>query len=288
MAFDTTEEFLAHRGMTPLLKMLRGAYKELTILGFISLTVFATVRLGQMQKLNDKYLGVSKTEAAALREAEEAGENLSPPTHLTEVFEEIHILIFTIMSLFILAAAAFTVVGYRLLRKYEYMDAKTETDLRNDVTLLQTSGDISELHVNESLTYWGLRQRFFHPTILMVPRPREREIGYPQFSFSDYISYCFGDTLAGMVELPPSILILSFLIVLLLRPALDLSGREIIVFMVLVAFALLGMTVLAVMYVRYVNEKLRPDSARLRAFFGEARASSDQMQQAIAAPIDDR
>nr|PIM03759.1 EF hand domain-containing protein [Toxoplasma gondii COUG] len=288
MAFDSTEEFLTYRGVTSLLKMLRGAYKELTILGFISLTSFATVRLGQMQRLNDTYLGVSKTEAAALREATEAGETLSPPTHLTEVFEEIHVLIFIIMFLFILAAAVFTLVGYRLLRKYEYFDAKTETDLRNDVTMLQTSADVSEQHVNESLIYWGLRQRFIYPSIPLVPRPRERETGYPQFSFSDYISYCFGETLTGMVELPPSILIISFFIVLLLRPALDLSGREIIVFMILMAFALLGMTALAMMYTRYINEKLQPHSAKLREFFGEKRASSDQMRQAIAAPIDDR
>ncbi|PFH35889.1 EF hand domain-containing protein [Besnoitia besnoiti] len=287
LVFDTTEEFLERTGMKPLLKMLHGAYKELTILGFITLTLFAAVRLGQMQKVNDQYLGVSEIEAAALRESEEAGESTSPPTHLTEVFEEVHILIFVVMSLFILAAAVITLSGYRLLRKYEYMDAKSETDLRNDVTTLQTTGGVREQHVDESLEYWALRERFLHPTIPLIPRPRARETGYPQFSFSSYISSVYGDIVSQMVELPPSVIITSFLIILLLRPALDLKGREVIAFMILVAFALLGMTTLAMVYIRYVNDKLRPDAATLRAFFGEGRASSDQNRQALTAPIDE-
>ncbi|PHJ25766.1 ef hand domain-containing protein [Cystoisospora suis] len=288
MAFDSIEEFFERRGMTSLTKMLRGAYKELTILGFISLTLFAVVRSGQMQRVNDKYLGVSHTELAAIHEAEEAGEATPPPTHLTEIFEEIHILIFVVMSIFLLSACILTARGYRLHRKHEYLDAKTETDLRNDVTMLEREGGVSEQHVEESLTYWGIRQRFLKPRIPTIPKPRARYGELPDFSFAAYISHAYGDTLTEMVELPPSILVLSFLIVLLLRPALDLAGREVIAFMILVAFALLGMTLLAYSYVRHVTGILDPDPKKLRSVFGAARVSAEQLQEALDAPVDRR
>lgn len=288
MAFDTIEEFLKRRGMNSLTKMLRGAYKELTILGFISLTLFAVVRSGGMQRANDKYLGVSETELAAIREAEEAGEVTPPPTHLTEIFEEIHILIFVVMSIFLVSACILTVLGYRLHRKHEYLDAKTETDLRNDVMMLEREGGVSEKHVQESLTYWGLRRRFMQPKVPTIPKPRARHGEFPEFSFAAYISHAYGDTLTEMVELPPSILVLSFLIVILLRPALDLAGKEIIAFMILVAFALLGMTLLAFSYIKHVTAILEPDPKKLRSFFGVERASPEQLQEALDAPVDRR
>ena len=77
---------------------LGGVLKELTILGFISFTLFLTIQTGLIQTLNDSIFGLNKTEQTALEEHPD----LAPPTTFTEIFEEIHILVFFIMVVFVL------------------------------------------------------------------------------------------------------------------------------------------------------------------------------------------
>lgn len=284
----TLEEYLLRRGLHKLQDMLDCAFKELTILGFISLLLYSIVRLGAMRKLNDKYLGVSKTEEAAIAEAEAHGEEPYPPTHLTETFETIHVLIFMIMVTFVLQVAALTALGYRTMRTLEYLDAKTDDDLRNDVASLLEREHPSERSIRQSLEHWGIRRRFISTTNPLMPKPRRLEPGFPKFSFAAYLIHCFGEGLADMVELPPSILILTLLIVALLRPAMSLPGREVIAFMIIGAFGLLFLTYIAYSFLKYADAKIRPDSGALIAVLASPNIDPEQADKAFHCPIDDR
>ncbi|KAL8444254.1 hypothetical protein Emag_005611 [Eimeria magna] len=268
--------------------MLDCAFKELTILGFISLFLYSTIRLGYMRQLNDKYLGVSKTEEAAIVEAEAHGEEPYPPTHLTETFESIHVLIFMIMVTFILQVSALTAAGYKTMRKLEYMDAKTDGDLRSDVNALLGHGHQDEQLIRDALEHWGIRRRFISATNPLMPKPRRPEPGRPQFSFAAYLIHCFGESLAEMIELPPSILILTLLIVVLLRPALSLPGREVIVFMIIGAFGLLFLTYTAYSFLKFADSKIRPDSGSVMALFASPAVDPAGLDEALHCPIDDR
>lgn len=282
------EEYLRHRGLYKLQEMLNCAFKELTILGFISLFLYATIRLGAVRKVNDKYLGVSKTEEAAIAEAEARGEEPYPPTHLTETFETIHVLIFMIMLTFILQVSALTVVGYRTMRDLAYLDSKTEEDLRNEVKAQLDRQQPHEKRLQKALQHWGIRQRFVLAANPLMPKPRKPEPGSPHFSFSAYLIHCFGDSLATMIELPPSVLVLTLLIVVLLRPALSLPGREVIIFMIIAAFGLLFSTYLAYAFLKYADAKIRPDAGALMALFGDPNAPLEETVSALHCPIDDR
>lgn len=282
------EEYLCRRRLYKLQEMLNCAFKELTILGFISLFLYTTVRLGVMRKLNDKYLGVSKTEEAAIEAAESQGEEPYPPTHLTETFETIHVLIFMIMVTFIIQIAALAIFGYRTMRKLEILDAKTEEDLQRDIVSASSFGRLREGNIREALEHWGIRQRFVSATNPLMPKPRWPEPGFPPFSFAAYLIRCFGESLANMIELPPSILILTLLIVILLRPALSLAGREVVIFMIILAFGLLSLTFLAYSFLKYADTKIRPDYNALVALFSSYDVNAEDASTAFRCPIDDR
>ncbi|KAL8438668.1 hypothetical protein ACSSS7_000010 [Eimeria intestinalis] len=288
LLLGTLEGYLHRRRLHKLQDMLDCAFKELTILGFISLFLYSTIRLGYMRQLNDKYLGVSKTEEAAIVEAEAHGEEAYPPTHLTETFESIHVLIFMIMLTFIIQVAALTVVGYKTMRKLEYMDSKTEAELRSDVSALLGHGHQDEQLIREALEHWGVRRRFISATNPLMPKPRRPEPARPQFSFAAYLTHCFGESLAEMIELPPSILILTLLIVVLLRPALSLPGREVIVFMIIGACGLLFLTYTAHSFLKFADSKIRPDSGSLMALFASPSLDPSGLDEALHCPIDDR
>ncbi|CDJ57592.1 hypothetical protein, conserved [Eimeria maxima] len=284
------QDYLRRRGFHKLQEMLNCAFKELTILGFISLFLYATIRLGAVRKVNDKYLGVSKTEEAAIAEAEAKGEEPYPPTHLTETFETIHVLIFLIMVTFICQVAALTAVGYRTMRSLAYLDSKTDEDLKNDVAALHEgrTQNSNEKMTRKALEHWGIRQRFVLAANPLMPKPRKQEPGSPRFSFAAYLIHCFGDSLATMIELPPSILVLTLLIVVLLRPALSLPGREVIIFMIIAAFGLLFSTYLAYRFLKYADAKIRPDAGALLTLFGAPLTPpDDEVVQALHCPIDD-
>ncbi|CDJ37388.1 hypothetical protein, conserved [Eimeria tenella] len=264
----TFEEYLRRRRLAKLQEMLNCAFKELTILGFISLFLYATIRLGAARKLNDKYLGVSKTEEAAVAEAEARGEEPYPPTHLTETFETIHVLIFMIMLAFLLQVAALTALGHRTMRALELLDSESEEELHAAAAALLQLQPAAAAQLQQALQHWALRQRFVFAANPLMPKPRLQQPGSPAFSFAAYLNYCFGESLAAMIELPPSVLVLALLLLLLLRPALSLSGREVIAFMAAAAFLLLLLTYFSFAFLNFVDSKLRPDSGALLALFG--------------------
>lgn len=109
---EMLHHFLAKRKLYPVRKMLDAFYRELTVLGFISFSLFTFSTTGFVQYVNDRVFGVSETEAVALEEAQKAGHNKIPPTTLMEIFEEVHIFLFVIMAIFIGIAAYLTIYCY--------------------------------------------------------------------------------------------------------------------------------------------------------------------------------
>lgn len=282
---DGLEMLLKRCGLPEAKRMMDAAFKELTILGFITLALFSCTRLGFARKINDKYLGVSETEELAIEEAETKGEEPYPPTHLTEIFETIHVLVFIIMIIFIIEVGMLMSFGFNSMRQLQELERNAQTDLHDLVTDPYSS---SGRGVHQVLEFWGAAKRFCDQENPLIPIPRPPEPGYPAFSFASYLNKCFAYTLSDMISLPPSIIILTFFIFVLLRPALDLHGRDQIVFMSLTAATLLALTFTAFSFSKYAHQQLRPNPENIATLLLKRQPTQEDEDEALKCPIDDR
>lgn len=103
MAHEGLLDYLEHRHLHHVLKVVAAITKEVTVLGFISLLLFFATRLGLTMAINDKLLGQSALERVGIAELkEESGNPYAAPTIIFELFESVHILVFIFVATFIL------------------------------------------------------------------------------------------------------------------------------------------------------------------------------------------
>ncbi|CEM15699.1 unnamed protein product [Vitrella brassicaformis CCMP3155] len=204
------------------------------ILRALSAAAMPSIRTGVVRAFNDRYLGMSETEKVALQ----VHPGAPPPTPLTELFEDVHILIFIVMALFIL----------------------------NTAILL-------EAELDNALSFFGLRERFHgRHTNIFVKTPDEKEI-----TFSQYLRARVGHTVVEFIELPTSMLITVIAIAITARPLLELSGVPSVTLMVVLAFALLAAaSALHLSFYRTFDYYHRPDKTRLKNWITSDVAEPDQ------------
>lgn len=95
-------EYLEHKHLHHLLKVVAAITREVTVLGFISLLLFFSTRLGVTMAINDKLLGQNSLERVGITELkEESGNPYAAPTVIFELFEGVHILVFIFLVTFI-------------------------------------------------------------------------------------------------------------------------------------------------------------------------------------------
>ena len=84
--------------------------------------------------INDYFLGVDELERVAKAELKAEGEspNLSP-THLFEIFEDMHFLIFGVMLLFVASVAVQVTFALRKQQTWESYEAKSEDEMRTEL-----------------------------------------------------------------------------------------------------------------------------------------------------------
>lgn len=103
MAHEALVEYLEHKRLRHVLKVVAAITKEVTVLGFISLLLFFCTRLGLTMAINDKLLGQSSLERVGIKELkEESGNTYAAPTVVFELFESVHILVFILIVTFTL------------------------------------------------------------------------------------------------------------------------------------------------------------------------------------------
>lgn len=273
--------WLKRQELSSLLPMLNAVFKELTILGFISLLLFTSVRTGAAQALNDRIFGQSETEKVAIAEAIKKDEKPTPPTQLQELFEEIHILIFVIMVMYILEAAFLLIVGRTAIRGFERLDRLSVLeDFEADYPVESPRERLS----NQALAFYGLKYRFLEPRILAFPVPEDAE-----FQFSKYLSANYTDLLVELIELPVIALMVIFMTVLALRPLMGLPGIVFLISLVVVSGLLCAATVASMFLVHRVYRKLIPNLPLVTNYI-ETRGRgppSPAQTDVFKAPIDD-
>ncbi|CDJ66540.1 hypothetical protein, conserved [Eimeria necatrix] len=101
VAHEEVVEYLEHRRLHHVVKVVEAITKEVTVLGFISLLLFFLTRFGVTMAINDKLLGQSSLERIGIAELkEESGNPYAAPTVVFELFESAHIIVFLLLVTF--------------------------------------------------------------------------------------------------------------------------------------------------------------------------------------------
>lgn len=280
-------KWLKKQDLQGLQNMLNAVFKELTILGFISLLLFSTVRSGIAQKLNDKVFGQTETEKVAIKEAAEKGQIPAPPTTLQELFEDVHILIFVIMVMYIVEAAILLLVGRRTIHSFAALDRQSKEELAGALSDVgsQNEGGLPVItqHRQEVLVFYGLRERFLNPPISVFTKPHEKS-----FPFSNYLAANYTELLVELIELPVTSLLIVLIMTLLLRPFMILQGVSFLLFLVAIAVGLFVLTLGAWIVVHRGYRLLIPNPERIRHYLmlsGEAANSSMSGKNSVGSRI---
>ncbi|KAH0475108.1 MAG: hypothetical protein KVP17_002167 [Porospora cf. gigantea B] len=247
MAEHRLHHFLHHQGKYVLLEMMETLFKVLAILGFVSLFLFSITRWGGLMSINDYFLGVDELERVAKAELKAEGEspNLSP-THLFEIFEDMHFLIFGVMLLFVASVAVQVTFALRKQQTWESYEAKSEDEMRTELASGQKD--------RHQLEFSYFRMRFLHPT-----SPFVTTTSYPEsFSFASYLSECLEENLESIVDIPIASWVASLFLLALSIPGFFLTSKEIAVFLGAASTFLVLAGFITSRRVRSWKEEIRP------------------------------
>ncbi|CBZ51815.1 conserved hypothetical protein [Neospora caninum Liverpool] len=247
LAHETIVEALEEKHLHHALEVVSAVNKEMTILGFISLLLFAMTRFGYLMQASDNLLGQTELERIGIEEMKEEGGNpYTAPTPLFELFEDVHITVFFFMVTFFFAIAlllAAAVIETSRWRKYEGVDFM---ELRKKVE----DGSVSTGH----LKFWFLRYKFVNPTNPLLAHPKAG------FSFGEYLSERLTAVVVKLVEVSPSTWIIIMAFALLVRPVLAFGPRDTVKFFFGLAGVLAFCTVLLYLYLSRLLSQLWPGS----------------------------
>ncbi|KEP61825.1 UNVERIFIED_CONTAM: EF hand domain-containing protein [Hammondia hammondi] len=248
VAHETIVETLKEKHLHHALDIINAVNKEMTILGFISLLLFAMTRLGFTMQASDKLLGQTELEKIGIEEIKEEGGNpYAAPTPLFELFEQVHITVFLLMVTFVgaiglmLAAAVIATSRWRRYERVDFMELQKKVE----------NGSVSTGHLN----FWFLRYKFVNPSNPLLAHPNAG------FSFGEYLSERLTALVVQLVEVSPSTWIVIMALALLVRPVLEFGPRDTVKFFLGLAGVLAFCTALLYLYVFRLLSKLWPGSA---------------------------
>ncbi|XP_053991854.1 uncharacterized protein LOC128883482 isoform X3 [Hylaeus volcanicus] len=275
--FEYLHDFLSKKvkAHSHLLKeTFEALFKELMVLGFISLLLFFLTRVGITQRLNDMIFGEDKIEVAAKKELKEEGKSLVlAPTVLYELFENIHICIFLIMTLFIAIVIFLIVVAMR--QSFQWKKFQNHTIREKQIAIENDSC------TTEELEFWIIHKRFLNPTTPFSYVPNNPS----DFPFHEYLSEKMNSNLLQMVEIPYFTWITLFLIAIILRPVLDFSVIYRLAFVDYCAVCVCIFSIALSIKLRSIKRKLRPSIDNVQRFLLYI-GNGDETVTAGMAPID--
>ncbi|CDI84298.1 hypothetical protein, conserved [Eimeria praecox] len=226
VAHEELVEYLEHRHLHHVLKVVTAITKEVTVLGFISLLLFFSTRFGLTMAINDKLLGQNSLERIGIKELkEESGNPYAAPTVIFELFESAHIIVFLLLVTFtvsILVLLTLSVATTTEWRRYDEMGVLEFQQLVK-----------SKAASDSALRFWYIRFRFMNPLTPFAPHQEG------EFHFGEFLSERLSETLLHMVEIPISTWALFIPILLSARPVFGFSPKPLVEFLVFAAGALL-------------------------------------------------
>ena len=199
IAFEKLREYLVHSVSKLRRPIILSLFGELTVLGFIGIMLFVVVRAGVLRLISERLF--STDEQAS-----------SDQDLLSEMAEDVHMILFAVMVLFLLFALALSFIGRHMSTRWALLERRSQNPSLVYVKLHEAqhkhsrapwySGGRRQLKNVEKLAlYTSLRERF-------TKKPRksalylsdwEGELS-PSFNFAEYLSMCLSDLLTQLVE----------------------------------------------------------------------------------------
>lgn len=196
--FERMQEYLYHNMSSRFTRpMISSLFEEMTVLGFLSLVTFSISQAGLLKRVSVKIFDHS-----------EEGEH-----ELTELFEEVHYLLFAVMILFIVQVIVLLVMANRTVEKWRWMnkEAQSPDDVTKWMNLYSKEKakkckfTFPRSDAYSFLAFRSLRKEFIEmrhplpPYHFAIP---EKQLPIT-FDYAEYLSICLGHFLAEIVELPP-------------------------------------------------------------------------------------
>ncbi|CDJ52004.1 hypothetical protein, conserved [Eimeria brunetti] len=273
VAHEELVEYLEHRHLHHVLKVVTAITKEVTVLGFISLLLFFSTRFGLTMAINDKLLGQSSLERIGITELkEESGNPYAAPTVIFELFESAHIIVFLLL-------VTFTVSILVLLS----LSVSTTTEWRryDEMGLLEFQQLVKNRQATDSaLRFWFIRYRFMNPLTPFAPHHEG------EFHFGEFLSERLSETLLHMVEIPISTWALFIPILLSLRPVFGFSPKPLVEFLVFAAGGLLFFNLFIFWRLESVLNYQTPSSREIEEYLKSLAQQPRSPPDLPAAPIE--
>ena len=175
--FEVTKDWILETTRKELLPVITSLYGELTVLGFIGLTLFIVGQLNLVDEISVSLFG----------EAE----------FITELCESVHMVLFLVVLIFMATVVGLIQVGNSIAESWKHW----ETDILDDVKLAaeynaikyKPQCDYKEPLEYQRIAYAAIRKHFLRDL------PDDIADG---FDFSGYLIPLLGSTLSEVVEIP--------------------------------------------------------------------------------------
>lgn len=192
--------YLSSLSFYALSRQVASLFREMTVLGFLSITLFLIEVAGLLPRISQDVFNHS-----------EEGKD-----RLKEVFEEVHYLLFAVMVLFICQVLVLLWMALRVVNLWRRMNTESQnpTDvqkwgiayLEQDPNALLNRCFFQRSSAETFFEFYSLRKEFiqnrqpFHP-FDFAEQSKQLPI---HFDYAEYLAICFGNFLSQIIELPPS------------------------------------------------------------------------------------
>mmetsp|Transcript_30478 Transcript_30478/g.98241 ORF Transcript_30478/g.98241 Transcript_30478/m.98241 type:complete len:701 (+) Transcript_30478:82-2184(+) len=189
ICFEFGREYLKESTAEVFQPILTSLYSELTLLGFIGLLLFAIFKLDCLEELSVRLFG--------------------EPDAIQDLGEQVHMVLFLVMVVFLLQAVAMGRFGEAIQRKWHLWEAKpllNDKDERDGFkTFRRTWEDAVRPRKNFLGTFFAReteRHRMLVHTAARLKFVEESNLKASDFDFARYLSIALGVTLGELVEVP--------------------------------------------------------------------------------------
>jgi hypothetical protein len=212
--FEVTKDRILETTRKELLPVITSLYGELTVLGFIGLTLFIVGQLKLMEEVSEEVFG----------EGEFIG----------ELCESVHMVLFLVMLIFMATVVGLIQVGNTIASDWKHWesDILEELSLAREYNAIKSKPQCSykEPLAYQKIAYAALRKHFLRDL------PNDIADG---FDFSGYLIPLLGETISEVVEIPVSTWVtLEVFIFVVWQLKMILNEYEMTCFIIAVGYAL--------------------------------------------------
>eukprot|EP00392_Amoebophrya_sp_AT5.2_P000499 g500.t1 len=281
-----------------MLKMIDAMFKELTILGFVGLSLMCLVKSGALtvaavtifehhhlehhvaqhheaeshghvvhhhtvvsyEHGEQGDLEGGGAEAAAARRRLHGAFHDPIAEELFEMFEAVHMMIFFVMVAFIALVGCLLVQSSMTRAKFHLCQNLRAEHLPSLTFKQRLLGGPTILQ--DTIEFRLLQKEFFHPWDRKMQNP---EAHPASFDFSDYLGVCMADFVVQLVEIPSVSFATLFLLLLGAKPAFRMERENQELFLNALAWTIAVLLGLGVLLLRNIYYELLPEYGNLKS-----------------------